>query len=371
MATGASPLPEIPAAPAPTLAPVPTLSPQYRDPGQFSDGGVLVVGASATGVQSPTSASGRSRGDPRGGRTRPCAPLPPRPRHPLVAEASGRLDERYDEIDDRRPAGCLPCSSRKPGPATRTQHARPRGSASPGAWSGSRGAWLSSRVPSPTPGPRRPEAAPVLEADRRVARRPDPRRPAPAADRADTVHPRCPPELDLTSGEITTVLWATGSGPTTPGSPSRYGPQRSPPPRRRRRTELRASTSSVCPCSAPAPPPTSTAQPPTPKPWPATCTRSSAAWAQPASLRRSAGDSAASARPRRLFMDPVSGQRGPDPGLACVPGQAQAVRAVREHVHGVRNLASRQRRGEAVGVLGRDVGILRRVPAEKRAVTSA
>ena len=49
-------------------------------------------------------------------------------------------------------------------------------------------------------------------------------------------------------------------------------------------------------------------------------------------------------------------QRGPDRGLACALGQAKAVRAVGKHVHGVGNMASRERRGEAVGVFGRDVG---------------
>jgi hypothetical protein len=65
-------------------------------------------------------------------------------------------------------------------------------------------------------------------------------------------------------------------------------------------------------------------------------------------------------------MDPGIRQRGPDRGLASVLGQAKAVRAVGEHVHGVGNMAGRERRGEAVGVFGRDVGVLCGVPDEER-----
>ena len=75
---------------------------------------------------------------------------------------------------------------------------------------------------------------------------------------------------------------------------------------------------------------------------------------------------AESSRRCRLFVDPGIRQCGPDRGLASVLGQAKAVRAVGEHVHGVGNTAGRQRRGEAVGVFGRDVGVLCGVPDEER-----
>ncbi len=65
-------------------------------------------------------------------------------------------------------------------------------------------------------------------------------------------------------------------------------------------------------------------------------------------------------------MDPGIRQRGPGRGLASVLGQAKAVRAVGEHVHGVGNTAGRERRGEAVGVFGGDVGVRCGVPDEKR-----
>ncbi len=48
-----------------------------------------------------------------------------------------------------------------------------------------------------------------------------------------------------------------------------------------------------------------------------------------------------------------------------VLGQAEAVRAMGEHVHGVRNIAGRERGRESVGVLGMDVRVLRGVPDEE------
>ena len=68
----------------------------------------------------------------------------------------------------------------------------------------------------------------------------------------------------------------------------------------------------------------------------------------------------------RLFVDPGFRQRGQELGLAGAAGQAEAVRPVGEHVHGVRDAAGRECRGEAVGVFGRDVGVLRGVPDGER-----
>jgi DNA-binding NarL/FixJ family response regulator len=64
-------------------------------------------------------------------------------------------------------------------------------------------------------------------------------------------------------------------------------------------------------------------------------------------------------------MDPSIRQRGPGRSLASVLGQAKAVRAVGEHVHGVRNLAGRERRSEAIGVFGGNVAVLGGVPDEE------
>ena len=65
-------------------------------------------------------------------------------------------------------------------------------------------------------------------------------------------------------------------------------------------------------------------------------------------------------------MDPSIRQRGPGHSLASVLGQAKAVRAVGKHVHGVGNLAGRERGGEAVGVFGGDAAVLGGVPDEER-----
>jgi hypothetical protein len=59
-------------------------------------------------------------------------------------------------------------------------------------------------------------------------------------------------------------------------------------------------------------------------------------------------------------------QRGPDGGLASALGQAGAVWAVGEYVHGVRDSAGRERRGKSVGVLGGNVRVFRGVPDEER-----
>jgi len=61
-------------------------------------------------------------------------------------------------------------------------------------------------------------------------------------------------------------------------------------------------------------------------------------------------------------VTPVCGSRSPQVwsrlGLVGTAGQAQAVRPVGEHVHGVRDAPGREGGREAVGVFGRDVGVL-------------
>ena len=81
----------------------------YRSPSQLPDGGVLVVGASATGAAArrrdpPIGAAG----DARGRRARAAAAHVPRPRRAVVDGASGVWDQRYDEIDDLTRARRLP-----------------------------------------------------------------------------------------------------------------------------------------------------------------------------------------------------------------------------------------------------------------------
>ena len=62
----------------------------YRDPDQLPDGGVLVVGASATGVQLADEIHRRAAGHARRRRARPDAPHLPGPRHLLVDGRSRR-----------------------------------------------------------------------------------------------------------------------------------------------------------------------------------------------------------------------------------------------------------------------------------------
>ena len=88
-----------------------TLTPlTYRDPGQLPDGGVLVVGASATGVQlaGEIHRSGRPVTLAAGEHVR--LPRTYRGRHIFWwMQATGLLAERYDQIDDlTRAATCPP-----------------------------------------------------------------------------------------------------------------------------------------------------------------------------------------------------------------------------------------------------------------------
>ena len=101
-ATGACNLPALPAVAAAVPPSVKTLTPlQYRNPRQLEEGGVLVVGASASGVQIADEIQ-------RSGRLVTLA-VGEHVRVPRVyrgkdikwwMDASGVLDQRYDEVDD-------------------------------------------------------------------------------------------------------------------------------------------------------------------------------------------------------------------------------------------------------------------------------
>lgn len=102
LASGACNIPVVPALAASLPADVISLTPfQYRNPSQLDPGGVLVVGASATGVQiadeirrsgrSVTLAVGEHVRVPRVYRGRDIK---------WWMDASGVLDQRYDEVDD-------------------------------------------------------------------------------------------------------------------------------------------------------------------------------------------------------------------------------------------------------------------------------
>ena len=102
LATGACNVADVPAVAAALPPSITTLTPmQYRNPGQVPDGGVLVVGASATGTQIAaelrrsgrpvTLAVGQHIRVPRVYRGRDIS---------WWMDAAGVLDERYDQVDD-------------------------------------------------------------------------------------------------------------------------------------------------------------------------------------------------------------------------------------------------------------------------------
>src|SRR6202044_57673 len=110
IASGACNRPSVPALSAGVPASVARLTPfDYRDPSQLPDGGVLVVGASATGVQlaAEIRRSGRPVTLSVGEHVR--LPRVYRGRDVLWwMDAAGVWDQRYDEVDDLTRARGLP-----------------------------------------------------------------------------------------------------------------------------------------------------------------------------------------------------------------------------------------------------------------------
>ena len=221
LATGACSLPAIPPAAGAVPAPVATLTPlSYRDPGQLPDGGVLVVGASATGVQlaSEIHRSGRPVTLAAGQHVR----LPRSYRGRDIfwwLEATGLLAERYDQIDDLTRARHLP----SPQLTGARQHAMTdlNELAAQGIRITGRLGRITGGVAQFSGGLANACVLADLKMNRFLNRAdqwaaaaglddglPPPHRFAPT--RAD---PRSPLELDLTSGEVSTVLWATGFRP--------------------------------------------------------------------------------------------------------------------------------------------------------------
>jgi putative flavoprotein involved in K+ transport len=220
-ATGACCQPVIPAAAAAVPPPVTTLTPlAYRDPGQLPDGGVLVVGASATGVQLAAEIvrSGRPVTLAAGEHVR----LPRTYRGRDIfwwLEATGLLAERYDQVDDLTRARHLP-SPQLTGttPATMTDL---NSLIAQGVRIVGRLGRIVDGVAQFSGSLANTCALADLKMNRFLARAdewatasgladvlPPPHRFAPTH-----VDPRTPLELDLTSGEVATVLWATGFRP--------------------------------------------------------------------------------------------------------------------------------------------------------------
>jgi putative flavoprotein involved in K+ transport len=110
IATGAYNLPTLPPFHTEVPSTVEQVSPgAYRGPDQLPDGGVLVVGASATGVQ--IAAEVRRSGRPVALSVGEHVRLPRRYRgHDVLwwMDASGVWDQRYDEVDDLARARRLP-----------------------------------------------------------------------------------------------------------------------------------------------------------------------------------------------------------------------------------------------------------------------
>jgi putative flavoprotein involved in K+ transport len=221
LATGACTRPAIPGAADAVPPPITTLTPlSYRDPGQLPDGGVLVVGASATGAQ--LSAEIHRSGRPVTLAVGEHVRLPRRYRGRDIfwwLDATGLLAERYDEIDDLTRARHLP-SPQLTGSTTAATTDLNTLTA--------QGVRIVGRLGRITDGVAQFSGALAntcaladLKMNRFLNRAdqwataagldddlPPPHRFAPTH-----VDPRSPLELDLTSGEITTVLWATGFRP--------------------------------------------------------------------------------------------------------------------------------------------------------------
>ena len=221
LATGACNLPAIPGIADAIPPSITTLTPlTYRDPGQLPDGGVLVVGASATGVQlaDEIHRSGRPVTLAVGEHVR----LPRTYRGRDIfwwLEATGLLAERHDQIDDLTRARHLPSpqligtsqaaiTDLNTLAALGVRIVGRLGRIADGV------AQFSGSLPNTC-------ALADLKMNRFLTRADqwattsglDDELPPPHRFAPTRVDPRTPLELDLTSGEITTLLWATGFRP--------------------------------------------------------------------------------------------------------------------------------------------------------------
>ena len=218
LATGACTRPTIPAVADAVPPSITTLTPfGYRDPGQLPDGGVLVVGASATGVQlaAEIHRSGRPVTLAAGEHVR----LPRTYRGRDIfwwLQATGLLAERYDQVDDLTRARHLPSPQLTGTPEGATTDLNSLTAV---------GIRLAGRLGRITDGIAQFSGALAntcaladLKMNRFLTRADqwattsglDDELPAPHRLAPTRVDPRTPLELDLSSGEITTVLWATG-----------------------------------------------------------------------------------------------------------------------------------------------------------------
>jgi putative flavoprotein involved in K+ transport len=221
LASGACTRPAIPAVAAGIPPSITTLTPlAYRDPGQLPDGGVLVVGASATGVQlaAEIHASGRPVTLAAGQHVR----LPRTYRGRDIfwwLEATGLLAERYDQIDDLTRARHLPSPQLTGTPeAVMTDY---NTLTAQGIRIVGRLGRIISGVAQFSGGLANACALADLKMNRFLNRADqwaathglDDQIPPPHRYPPTRVDPRAPLELDLASGKVRTVLWATGFRP--------------------------------------------------------------------------------------------------------------------------------------------------------------
>ncbi|HLX50263.1 MAG TPA: FAD-dependent oxidoreductase, partial [Streptosporangiaceae bacterium] len=220
LATGACSRPAIPGIADAVPESITTLTPlTYRDPGRLPHGGVLVVGASATGIQlaAEIHASGRPVTLAAGEHVR----LPRRYRSRDIfwwLEATGLLGERYDEIDDLTRARHLPSPQLTGNPAAITDL---NALAARGVRIAGRLGRIADGVAQFSGSLANTCALADLKMNRFLNRADewatasglDDELPPPHRFEPTRVDPRAPLELDLSSGEITTVLWATGFRP--------------------------------------------------------------------------------------------------------------------------------------------------------------
>ena len=221
LATGAFNLPHVPDFAAAVPSAVSTLTPmEYRHPGELPDGGVLVVGGSATGVQiaREIQCSGRPVTLAVGEHVRGPRVYRGMDIHWWM-EAAGVLDERYDEVDDIVRARRVPSMQLAGSPERETFDLN--------ALTNS-GVKLVGRLASIKDGGaqfsgslRNKCALADLKLGRLLdtidewatARGMDGEVPPPHRF-APTAVPESPPlGLDLTSGEIKTIIWTTGFRP--------------------------------------------------------------------------------------------------------------------------------------------------------------
>jgi putative flavoprotein involved in K+ transport len=221
LATGACTRPAIPSVAAAVPPSITTLTPlAYRDPGQLPDGGVLIVGASATGVQlaGEIHRSGRPVTLAVGEHVR----LPRRYRGRDIfwwLEATGLLAERYDQIDDLTRARHLPSPQLTGTPQATTTDLNALMA---------HGVRIVGRLGRVIDGVAQFSGSLTntctladLKMNRFLNRADEWATASGLHDELPPSHrfaptrvdPCSPLELDLSSGEITTVLWATGFRP--------------------------------------------------------------------------------------------------------------------------------------------------------------